>query len=157
MTKGGRPCSRHPGVASSSTLTRLLSRSNQFAAARHVRTAARAGDRRGAGRELQRRAHLVGVQLVVVTRGSEGAVGWTGSARVEAAPVPVDVVDTVGAGDTFQAALICWLAENAVLSRDGLQALHADRLRAALQFAARAAAITCSRRGADMPRRRELV
>jgi fructokinase len=102
------------------------------------------------------RALAAGVQLVVVTRGSEGAVGWTGGTRVEAAPVPVDVVDTVGAGDTFQAALICWLAENGALSRDGLSTLSADTLRTALQFAARAAAITCSRRGADMPRRSEL-
>ncbi len=102
------------------------------------------------------RALAAGVALVVVTRGAQGAVGWAGGARVEAAPVPVQVVDTVGAGDTFQAALICWLAEHGALTRPGLQALPADPLRAALQFAARAAAITCSRRGADMPRRREL-
>jgi fructokinase len=102
------------------------------------------------------RALAAGVRLVVVTRGGEGAVGWAGGARVEAAPVPVEVVDTVGAGDTFQAALICWLAEHGALTRAGLQALPADSLRAALQFAARAAAITCSRRGADMPRRAEL-
>ncbi len=102
------------------------------------------------------RALAAGVALVVVTRGGEGAVGWAGGVRVEAAPVPVEVIDTVGAGDTFQAALICWLAEHGALSRVGLQALSADDLRAALQFAARAAAITCSRRGADMPRRSEL-
>jgi fructokinase len=103
------------------------------------------------------RALAAGVRLVVVTRGGDGAVGWIGAARVEAAPVPVEVVDTVGAGDTFQAALICWLAEHGALTRAGLTELPDDSLRAALQFAARAAAITCSRRGADMPRRAELA
>jgi fructokinase len=66
------------------------------------------------------------------------------------------VVDTVGAGDTFQAALLTWLAEHDMLAADALPALGPGRLLAALDFAARAAAITCSRRGADMPRRAEL-
>ena len=65
-------------------------------------------------------------------------------------------LDTVGAGDTFQAALLTWLADQDALSAAALQSLDAARLRAALAFAARAAAITCSRRGADLPRRAEL-
>lgn len=97
-----------------------------------------------------------GVRLVVVTRGALGAVGWNAQGRVAIDPVPVQVVDTVGAGDTFQAALITWLAEHAVLARAALGGLPPEPLRAALAFAARAAAITCSRRGADMPRRAEL-
>jgi fructokinase len=71
-------------------------------------------------------------------------------------PLPVSVVDTVGAGDTFQAALLAGLAEHEALTPDGLRALPEARWRQVLQFAARAAAITCSRRGADMPRRDEL-
>jgi len=102
------------------------------------------------------RALNAGVALVVVTRGAQGASGWTAQGRVDTAPVPVTVVDTVGAGDTFQAALITWLAEHGALARPALAALTVDALRGALQFAARAAAITCSRRGADMPRRTEL-
>jgi fructokinase len=101
-------------------------------------------------------ALAAGVTLVVVTRGAQGASGWTAQGRVDIAPAPVTVVDTVGAGDTFQAALITWLAEHASLTRPALATLSTDALRTALQFAARAAAITCSRRGADMPRRAEL-
>ena len=70
--------------------------------------------------------------------------------------MPVTVIDTVGAGDTFQAALLTWLAEHGALSADALGALTAAQVQVALAVAARAAAITCSRRGADMPRRAEL-
>lgn len=98
-----------------------------------------------------------GVQLVVVTRGGAGALGWTAAQHVGVPPVPVQVVDTVGAGDTFQAALLTGLAEQGKLSRAGLAGLDAAALHALLGFAARAAAITCSRRGADMPRRAELT
>jgi fructokinase len=97
-----------------------------------------------------------GVQLVVVTRGSEGASGWTASATVTVPPKPVTVIDTVGAGDTFQAALLTWLTEHQVLSPDKVGRLTAAQMHDALAFSAQAAAITCSRRGADMPRRNEL-
>jgi fructokinase len=102
------------------------------------------------------RVLAAGVRLVVVTRGAQGAVGWNAQGRVAIDPVPVQVVDTVGAGDTFQAALITWAAEHGALTTAALGALSADALRSTLQFAARAAAITCSRRGADMPRRNEV-
>jgi fructokinase len=68
----------------------------------------------------------------------------------------VQVIDTVGAGDTFQAALLTWLAEHGALSAQAISQLDAQALTQALEFAARAAAITCSRRGADMPPRAEL-
>ena len=97
-----------------------------------------------------------GVKLVVVTRGAQGAVGWNAQGRVAIDPVKVTVVDTVGAGDTFQAALITWLAEHGVLKAQALPTLTLAQLHDGLDFAARAAAITCSRRGADMPRRSEL-
>jgi fructokinase len=98
-----------------------------------------------------------GVGIAVATMGEVGAMAVTRqgiAARVSARPVKV--VDTVGAGDTFQAALLTWLAEHGRLSPDGLASLSADDLNALLTFAARAASITCSRRGADMPRRSEL-
>jgi fructokinase len=101
-------------------------------------------------------ALAAGVKLVVVTRGAEGATGWTAAGRADAAPVRVEVVDTVGAGDTFQAALLTWLAEHGRLSPAGIAGLSTSQTGAALVFAAQAAAITCSRRGADMPRRAEL-
>jgi len=103
------------------------------------------------------RALGAGVKLVVVTRGAQGAVGWNAQGQVSMNPVPVQVVDTVGAGDTFQAALITWFAEHGQLTPPALKVLALEHLRDALRFAARAAAITCSRRGADMPRRAELA
>lgn len=97
-----------------------------------------------------------GVSLVVVTSGGEGAQGFTRrhSATVEARPV--QVVDSVGAGDTFQAAMLTWLAEQKLLAATALADLTAADLHAALEFAAAAAAVTCARRGADLPFRREL-
>ncbi len=97
-----------------------------------------------------------GVRLLVVTHGAEGASAWTPQARASVPSVEVELVDTVGAGDTFQAALLTWLAEHDRLSFAGLQNLSTADLESALGFAARAAAITCSRRGADMPGRNEL-
>jgi fructokinase len=97
-----------------------------------------------------------GVKLVVVTRGAEGATAWTQRVTATVPTVQVEVVDTVGAGDTFQAALLTWLAERGRLSASALEALTGSELESMLGFAAGAAAITCSRRGADMPRRSEL-
>ncbi len=97
-----------------------------------------------------------GVALVVVTRGAQGAWAWTEQHHVTAAPVPVQVVDTVGAGDTFQAALLTALAERGLLHRDALRQLSSPALHEVLAFATQAAAVTCSRRGADLPRRTEL-
>jgi fructokinase len=97
-----------------------------------------------------------GVEAVVLTRGGAGASVWTAFHRVDVPGRPVAVVDTVGAGDTFQAALLTWLAEQGRLRPGALRALDAAAWQAALTFAAAAAAITCSRRGADLPRRAEL-
>ena len=101
-------------------------------------------------------ALAAGVKLVVVTRGAQGAIGWNAQGRIAIDPVRVQVVDTVGAGDTFQAGLITWLAEHGALNARALPALTQNQLRDALGFATRAAAITCSRRGADMPSRSEV-
>ncbi|MBS0342273.1 MAG: carbohydrate kinase [Proteobacteria bacterium] len=101
-------------------------------------------------------ALAAGVGLVVVTRGAEGAAAWTrkGEASVPAQAMPV--IDTVGAGDTFQASLLTWLAEHGCLGIEAIGALSSAQLRDAVGFAVAAAAITCSRRGADLPRRNEL-
>ena len=97
-----------------------------------------------------------GVQLLVVTRGAQGAVAWCAAGRVAVPPVAVEVIDTVGAGDTFQAALLTWLSEHALLEAKALATLSTAQLDAAVRFAVLAASITCSRRGADLPRRAEL-
>ncbi len=107
--------------------------------------------------DFAHRALTGGVSLVVVTRGADGAVAWTPQlGALESPPVPVQVVDTVGAGDTFQAALLTWLAERGRLEPEALAQLAADELAQALGFAGQAAALTCSRRGADLPRRVEM-
>jgi len=98
-----------------------------------------------------------GAALVVVTCGSQGAMAWTAHGQMQTPPVQVEVIDTVGAGDTFQAAMLTWLAEHDALSSEGLRALGTGHVRELLAFATRAAAITCSRRGADLPRRAELA
>ncbi|MDB5732747.1 MAG: fructokinase [Variovorax sp.] len=97
-----------------------------------------------------------GAALVVVTRGRHGASAWTRAAQADAPSPVTPVVDTVGAGDTFQAALLTWLDEHDALTPQALEAFDAPALETLLRFATQAAAITCSRRGADMPRRAEL-
>jgi fructokinase len=109
------------------------------------------------GEALAQEWLAAGVSLVVVTRGEEGA--WArvrGSEPLVVPPMAVSVVDTVGAGDSFQAALLTALAERRLLSQGALKSLRDADLAACLHFAAQAAAITCSRRGADLPRRSEL-
>ncbi len=101
-------------------------------------------------------ALAAGIGLVVVTRGHEGASGFTARGAVAVPAAPVAVVDTVGAGDTFQAALLAWLSEQGRLNPAALDSLPTEAVTAALTFASRAAAVTCGRRGADMPRRADL-
>ena len=91
-----------------------------------------------------------GVFLVVITRGANGIVGFTEDGRVEVPGVKVDVVDTVGAGDTVGAIVVEAMIEH------GLIELRGDRLQEVLSRAAHAAAITCSRPGAEPPYKHEL-
>lgn len=99
-----------------------------------------------------------GVKLVVVTDGGEAARGWAANgATGRATPPKVRIIDTVGAGDTFQAALIAQLVGEADGPVRTIEALDSGRLARILDYAARAAAITCSRRGADLPRAAELL
>lgn len=93
-----------------------------------------------------------GVALAVVTRGAHGVLAATRRCPAIALPaVPVDVVDTVGAGDTFQAATLALLQRTGRLSRHALETMDSTALHELLGFAARAAAVTCGRRGADLP------
>jgi fructokinase len=92
-----------------------------------------------------------GPRLVVVTRGDEGASAMTRSDRVEVAAERVEVVDTVGAGDAFTAGLLAAFVERGMLEPGGLEGLEPAMLHDAMTLAARSAAITCTRRGADPP------
>jgi fructokinase len=107
-----------------------------------------------------RRLLSLGPRAVVVTRGGQGAL-WVDADRVvETASVPVEVADTIGAGDTFGAALIDALWEAGRLGaeqRDALAQLDGETLERVLAHAPRAAAVTVSRPGADPPYKHELA
>lgn len=107
--------------------------------------------------ELARGWLAKGPSLVVVTRGREGASAFTATTTASVPGRTVAVVDTVGAGDTFQAALLARLGETGGRTRTAISALGADTLADLLDYAGKASAITCTRRGADLPRRAELL
>jgi fructokinase len=99
-----------------------------------------------------------GVTLFVVTRGTDGAEAWHRNAGVVKADAPsIDVVDTIGAGDSFQAALLAALHRQGRLAKGTLEDIAADELHRALFFACRCAALTCTRMGADPPRSSEVA
>ena len=104
--------------------------------------------------EAARAVLACGPRLVVVTLGAEGAIGMSANTEVRVPAPVVQVVDTIGAGDAFGAALLAWLHDHGRLSRD--LRLDGDELRAALEFACLVASLTCTRAGADPPWRTEL-
>ena len=101
-----------------------------------------------------------GPALVVITRGGDGALAaGAASGPVSRPGVPVDVVDTVGAGDSFMSALLAGLARRDLLGaahREALRSLSVADVEAVLDEAIAASAITCSRRGADPPHMSEV-
>lgn len=100
-----------------------------------------------------------GPRAAVLTRGGEGltAVLAQGLQRYDVPAPPVGVVDTIGAGDTVNAALLHWFDAHDALAPGALAGLDPAGWRAALGHAARAAAITCSRAGAEPPYAAELA
>ncbi|MGE8150013.1 carbohydrate kinase family protein [Pseudomonas vancouverensis] len=97
-------------------------------------------------------------QVVFLTRGGEGASVFSrvhGSWSLPASSVKI--ADTVGAGDTFQAALITWLTEQGLDSVEGVQQLTREQIDGMLGFAVQAAALTCSKVGPDLPYRQQLA
>jgi fructokinase len=100
--------------------------------------------------------HAAGIPLVLVTHGEHGASARTPLASASAAAPRVAVVDTVGAGDAFMSGALAHLQERGLLSRDALRALDATDLEQLLQAACLVAADTCTRSGANPPRRRDL-
>lgn len=93
----------------------------------------------------------LGARLVVVTQGEQGATAFSAADRVSVPGHRVVVQDTVGAGDTFHAALLARLAQTGRLSPEAIAALDREALADLLAYAAAAAAITVTRRGADLP------
>lgn len=99
----------------------------------------------------------VGPGVVVVTHGDGGATGYTHDGQAEVPGIPVDVADTVGAGDAFTSGLLARLSGQGLLSLDGMANATNDQLADAMAYANRVAALTCTRIGASPPTADELA
>lgn len=108
------------------------------------------------GEALAHRWLMGKTNLVLLTRGSRGLTVFTRDGRFDVPTKPVKVVDAVGAGDTFQAAILCWLSENDAVSSEVVASLSREQITNMVRFAHQAAGITCTRRGPDLPRRHEV-
>ncbi|WP_456269487.1 carbohydrate kinase [Kushneria sp. AK178] len=95
--------------------------------------------------------------LVIMTRGGEGVTLFTPDGSESLAADRVPVVDAVGAGDSFMAALLAWLDEQGLATPDGPGQLTPAQRREMAAFAMHAAAHTCQQRGPDLPRRHEIA
>lgn len=94
----------------------------------------------------------LGSSVVILTRGSEGATGFLSDGTEVTVPAQrVKIVDTVGAGDTFNAGVLAKLSALGVLQKSMLKTLSGDVLAEALEHGARVAAVTVSRAGANPP------
>ncbi len=100
--------------------------------------------------------HAAGVRLVVITKGPRGAEASLDGTRIEVPAVPVTVVDTIGAGDSFTGALLHRLHREGHLA-DHLATVTPDDVEQALAFGVEVAARTVSVRGANPPWARDLV
>ena len=100
--------------------------------------------------------HAAGVSLALVTEGAQGALASTPSASARVVAPQVAVVDTVGAGDAFIAGALAHLHERRLLSRAALETLDTPALEELLRAACLVAADTCTRAGAEPPRRHQL-
>ena len=90
-------------------------------------------------------------QCVVITRGGKGALGVSRDAEADVTAPVIEVVDTVGAGDSFMSALLAGLERRGLLGERRLAGLTSEQLHDVVDYAVKAAAITCTRHGADPP------
>jgi fructokinase len=98
----------------------------------------------------------IGPKLVVITKGAEGAVGYSKSHKVDVPGEKVTVVDTIGAGDTFDAGVLASLRRDKLLTKPRVAGLDEQAIRNALALAAKVAAVTVSRAGANPPWAKEV-
>jgi len=99
-----------------------------------------------------------GAVLFILTLGGAGARAFLGDIELQAdAPAVENLVDTVGAGDTFMASILSWVIEHDLAARTALAAIDEDALRAVIRRAGAAAAINCGKSGCNPPWRDELA
>jgi fructokinase len=94
--------------------------------------------------------------LVIVTRGGDGASLYRSGKRIDVSAPKIQLVDTVGAGDTFMATFLGELNDLGVLG-GGLESVSDEQLAAAANFAAVAAGIVCERQGCEPPTKTEVI
>lgn len=95
--------------------------------------------------------------LIVLTRGADGIIARANGTLFEMAAHKIDnLVDTVGAGDTFMASLLVWCSRNQIDSRTELEKLSEAQIKQALQRAAIAAALNCQKQGCQPPSLQEI-
>lgn len=98
------------------------------------------------------------MSFLIVTKGSSGAIAYTRDAlSVEVSASKVTVVDTVGAGDTFNAGVLVKMDDLNLLSKLKIRELSRLQLEEILTYSAKVAAITVSRAGANPPRASEVA
>ena len=102
--------------------------------------------------EKVKRVQAKGPSVVILTRGGDGATGFLADGTEVNVPAQrVEIVDTVGAGDTFNAGVLAQLSTLGMLQKSKLKTLSADAMTQALEFGARVASVTVSRAGANAP------
>jgi len=96
--------------------------------------------------------HNLGAKLIIVTKGAEGVAAYVKNKKVINLPAQkVNVIDTVGAGDTFNAGFLAKLSNLKLLSKSNIKNLSSKQISMALEYGIKAASITVSRKGANPP------
>lgn len=96
--------------------------------------------------------------LFILTMGENGSRLFLGDLDLTVAPPPIkNLADTVGAGDTYMASILCWVQENGLSSRAALAGIDDESMKNAAKRAGEAAAINCQRSGCNPPWRKELM
>ena len=99
----------------------------------------------------------LGTELILITDGSRASHAFGAAGHASIPVEPTEVVDAVGAGDTFHAGVLTWLHERDRLSRAGLRSLTVEEMTECLQFGNRVARLVCQREGANPPWKHELA
>lgn len=94
----------------------------------------------------------LGPSMAIMTLGAEGALAVLADGRqIRVDAAPAQVVDTIGAGDTFNAGVLAWLSQKGALIKGDLPNIATAQVEDALRFGAQVAAVTVSRAGANPP------